>query len=93
MRLEEGVELKFYLDAVGVGTIGMGFTWGSAAFRLWWAANKPGMTFGPGAAMTRDEAERALIYCFANEYGRAVNAFLGHAAAPAPVDTQCLTAC
>ncbi|BAB48024.1 glycoside hydrolase family protein [Mesorhizobium japonicum] len=78
VRVEEGVELKFYLDSVGVGTIGIGFTWGSAAFRQWWADNKPGMTFGIGATMTRNEAEKALIYCFANEYGKAVNAFLGH---------------
>lgn len=78
VRYEEGFVSHFYKDAVGVGTIGIGFTWGSAAFRAWWSANKPEVVFGPGATMTRDEAEKALIYCFANEYGRAVNTFLGH---------------
>ncbi len=78
VRYEEGFVGHFYRDAVGVGTIGVGFTWGSAAFRQWWAANKPGIAFGPGATMTRDEAEKCLVYLFANEYGKAVNQFLGH---------------
>jgi GH24 family phage-related lysozyme (muramidase) len=78
VRYEEGFVSHFYRDAVGVGTIGVGFTWGSAAFRQWWAANKPEMAFGPGATMTRDEAEKCLIYLFTNEYGRAVGTFLGH---------------
>ncbi len=36
ITLHEGVILKYYLDAVKVPTIGIGFTWGSMAFRKWW---------------------------------------------------------
>ena len=77
VRLHEGFVGKWYKDPVGVGTIGVGFTWGSGAFREWWKANKPGVAFGPGARITRDEADDALVYLFRHEYGKAVNAFLG----------------
>jgi GH24 family phage-related lysozyme (muramidase) len=77
VRYEEGFVGKYYLDPVKVGTIGIGFTWASKAFRDWWAANKPGVKFGPGATMNRAEAEAALIVVFAEEYGKAVNDFLG----------------
>lgn len=73
LRAHEGFVARYYLDPVGIGTIGIGFTWRSMAFQKWWAANKS-VRFGPGATMTRDEAERALIYLCANEYGKAVNA-------------------
>lgn len=76
VRGHEGFVARYYLDPVGIGTIGIGFTWGSASFRQWWAANKPGVKFGPGATMTRAEAERALIYLCSKEYGKAVNDFL-----------------
>jgi lysozyme len=76
VRLHEGYAAKYYLDPVKVGTIGIGFTWGSAAFREWWGKNNPGVTFGPGATMTRAEAEDALRYLFEREYGKAVNDFL-----------------
>lgn len=76
MRLHEGFVGKWYLDPVGIPTIGIGFTWRSAAFRVWWAENKPGMKFQRGATMTRSEAERALRYLVDNEYGKAVNRFI-----------------
>ena len=76
VRGHEGFVARWYLDPVEVGTIGIGFTWVSDSFRVWWAANKPGVKFGPGATMTRDEAEDALIFLFRNEYGKAVNVFL-----------------
>lgn len=77
VRLHEGFVGRYYLDPIGVPTIGIGFTWRSDSFRQWWAANKKGVTFGPGATMTREEAERALIYLCEREYGKAVNSFLG----------------
>lgn len=79
VRGHEGVVTHYYLDASTppVGTIGIGFTWASGAFRTWWAKNKPGVKFGPGATMTRAEADQALIYIVAQEYGAAVNRFLG----------------
>lgn len=79
VRLHEGYVRNFYLDPVGVGTIGIGFTRASKAFRTWWAKHRPGVKFGPGAVMSRAEAEDALRFLFAEEYGKAVNAFLGKA--------------
>lgn len=76
VRLHEGFVAKYYLDPVGVPTIGIGFTWRSAAFRAWWAKHK-NVEFGPGATITRAEAEDALRALFAEEYGLAVNKFLG----------------
>lgn len=73
----EGWVGKWYKDPVGVGTIGTGMTWRSGAFREWWAKNKPGVPFGPGATMTRAEGEDALKYLVDKEYGKAVNDFLG----------------
>lgn len=77
MRLHEGFRAKWYLDPVGIPTIGIGFTWRSSAFRKWWANNKPGVKFQRGAEMTRDEAEACLRYLCEQEYGKAVNVFLG----------------
>lgn len=76
IRLQEGFVDHYYLDAVNVGTIGIGFTAGSEAFMDWWHRNKPGQKFGPGARMTRAEAESALQYVNQYEYGQAVNKFL-----------------
>jgi GH24 family phage-related lysozyme (muramidase) len=76
VRRHEGFVGRWYKDPVGIGTIGIGFTWRSNAFRQWWAKNKPHMEFGPGAAMSREEAEDALVYLFKEEYGKAVNRFL-----------------
>lgn len=77
LRLQEGFVDHWYLDAVKVPTIGIGFTWRSAAFRKWWGANRPGQAFARGATMSRQDAEQVLILLCAEEYGHAVNAFLG----------------
>jgi lysozyme len=77
IRLHEGFRAKWYADPVGIGTIGIGFTWGSTSFREWWSKNKPGVKFGPGASMTREEADDALMFLVNNEYGKAVDNFLG----------------
>lgn len=76
MRLHEGFVGRWYLDPVGIPTIGIGFTWRSAAFQRWWKANKRGMKFARGATMTRKEAENCLRYLVVHEYGKAVNEFL-----------------
>lgn len=76
IRLHEGFVPRWYLDSVGIPTIGIGFTWRSTAFREWWKKNKPGVRFARGAIMTREEAEDALRYIVDNEYGEAVNDFL-----------------
>jgi lysozyme len=77
IRLHEGFRAKWYADPVGIGTIGIGFTWRSVSFREWWSKNKPGVKFGPGASMTREEADDALMFLVNNEYGKAVDNFLG----------------
>lgn len=82
VRLHEGFVAKWYKDPVGIGTIGCGFTWASDSFRKWWKANKRGQTFGPGARMSREEADDALIVLFREEYGKAVNDFLGKKKVP-----------
>ena len=79
IRHAEGFVDHWYADAVGVGTIGIGFTWASEGFREWWSRNRPGVKFGPGAKMTREEADKALIFVCAVEYGKAVGVFLGRA--------------
>lgn len=73
IRLQEGFVDHFYYDAVHVGTIGIGFTFRSNAFQVWWMHNKSNMRFGPGATMTRAEADSALIEINRFEYGKAVN--------------------
>ena len=77
LGLKEGWVSHWYEDPTGTGTIGHGFTWGSTSFRAWWAKNKPGQKFGPGATMTRKEGISALQYLIDNEYGKAVSSFLG----------------
>ena len=77
VRLHEGFIARWYLDPVGIPTIGIGFTWRSDSFRKWWKKNKPGVEFKRGATMTRSEADDALQYLVNNEYGLAVNQFLG----------------
>lgn len=77
VRLHEGFVGKWYADPVGFGTIGIGFTWASTSFKQWWAINKPGVKFGPGATITRAEAEAALIYLCDREYGKAVDLHYG----------------
>lgn len=78
LRLHEGFIGKWYKDPVGVGTIGIGFTWNSPAFRRWWGMVKNGQTFGPGAMITRTEADEALVMLSNEQYGKALNEYLGH---------------
>jgi GH24 family phage-related lysozyme (muramidase) len=73
----EGFVPRWYLDPVGIPTIGYGFTWRSAAFRRWWKANRPGVEFDRGVSMTRAECEAVLRLLVDEEYGAAVNTFLG----------------
>lgn len=77
VRHHEGFVASWYLDPVGVPTIGVGFTWLSTSFREWWASNKRGKPFAKGATMTRAEADDCLQFMVAREYGAAVNKFLG----------------
>ncbi|KAA0685990.1 lysozyme [Neorhizobium sp. P12A] len=82
VRLHEGFVDHAYGDPGGVLTIGTGFTWASAAFRQWWAKNRPGKTFGPGSTMTRAESDECLMLASDIEYGAAVNKFLGGKSVP-----------
>lgn len=79
IRHAEGFVGNAYSDPVGILTLGIGFTWASAGFRDWWSRNRPGVKFGPGVTMTREEADKALIFLCAVEYGKAVNDFLNRA--------------
>jgi lysozyme len=72
----EGWRSRYYLDPVGIPTIGYGFTWRSAAFKRWWAKNRS-QSFGPSATLTRQEGTEILSLLFDEEYGAAVNSFLG----------------
>jgi len=76
IRAHEGFVAKYYLDPVGIPTIGIGFTWRSSSFQKWWAANKKA-PFDRSATMTKAEAEHALVYLVAQEYGKSVNDFFG----------------
>lgn len=77
IRLHEGFRSKAYRDPINVRTIGIGFTWGSAAFRRWWKLYKFPMTFDDNATMTEAEADDALQFIVKHEYGTAVDLFLG----------------
>lgn len=77
IRLHEGFVDHWYLDPVGIPTIGVGFTWRSAAFRDWWSKRRPGEAFQKGASMSRAEADDCLVALADQEYGAAVNRFLG----------------
>lgn len=77
IRLHEGFVDHYYLDPIKIPTIGVGFTMRSAAFKKWWQNNRKGISFGPGCTMTRAEADDALVYLADEEYGAAVNKFLG----------------
>ena len=76
VRVHEGYRARHYLDPVGVGTIGYGFTWASAEFRRWWGQHRPGERFGAGAEITRAEADEILARLIANEYGPPILRFL-----------------
>lgn len=77
IRLHEGFVDHWYRDPVGIATVGVGFTMRSAAFKKWWDRNRQGIAFSSGCTMTRSEADDALIYFTDEEYGAAVNKFLG----------------
>lgn len=77
LRLHEGFVDHWYLDPVNIATIGIGFTWRSAAFRDWWTKHKPGQPFARGAVMSRAEADDCLIWISDKEFGAAVTKFLG----------------
>lgn len=85
IRLHEGFVDHWYADPGGVGTIGTGFTWASAAFRQWWSKNRPGQSFAPGAAMTREESDAVLMLVSDEEYGAAVDRFLSGRMTPQTV--------
>lgn len=76
IRAHEGFRSIAYLDPVKILTIGIGFTWGSRAFREWWAKYRPGQTFTIKSTMSTAEAESALVYLCDVEYGAAVVKFL-----------------
>ncbi|MEF0939640.1 peptidoglycan-binding protein [Rhizobium sp. BR 362] len=85
IRLHEGFSASWYADPGGVGTIGTGFTWASAAFRDWWARNRPGQTFARGATMTKAESDAVLQLVSDEEYGAAVDRFLSGRMTPQTV--------
>jgi GH24 family phage-related lysozyme (muramidase) len=66
-------------------TIGSGFTWASAAFREWWAKNRPGQKFGMGSIMTKAESDAVLQLVSDEEYGAAVDKFLSGRMTPQTV--------
>jgi len=75
----EGKVNRWYRDPIGVPTIGMGFTMRSREFKRWWAENKPGITFGPGAQMTDAEIYAVKQMLIDREYGPPVWAFFAQA--------------
>lgn len=81
LRLHEGFRSKAYFDPGGVLTIGVGMTWRSKAFRDWWRAWKTGV-LEADSTMTEDEADDALQFMVAREYGKSVNDFLAHEVVP-----------
>lgn len=89
IRRLEGFVDHWYADPVGIGTIGIGMTWRSAAFREWWGKNKTGQPFARGATMTRDQADDALKFLMQKEYGLAVRKFLGKDVAQNIYDAMC----
>lgn len=75
IRAHEGFRSKAYRDPVNVLTIGIGFTWRSAAFRSWWNLWKA-KPFDMNSTMTEAEADDALQFIVMREYGKAVDDFL-----------------
>lgn len=73
----EGKVNRWYRDPIGVPTIGMGFTMRSREFKRWWAANRKGMRFGPGATMTDAEIYDVKQMLIDAEYGPPVWRFFG----------------
>ncbi len=67
IEAHEGFVGKYYLDPVGVGTLGYGFTNGSAAVRRILGKIVPGMT------ITKAKAKEVLEAVVNEEYGAAAN--------------------
>ena len=72
IQAHEGFVGKYYLDPVGVGTLGYGFTNNSAAVRRIFGSIEPGMT------ITKVKAKQVLEAVVNEEYGPAVNAGLNN---------------
>lgn len=90
IRSHEGFIGKAYRDPVGILTLGAGFTWRSNAFRIWWSRNRSG-PFNASAKISREEADDALKFIIDNEYGKAVNDFLGQIVPQNVYDGMCST--
>jgi GH24 family phage-related lysozyme (muramidase) len=75
----EGKVNRWYRDPIGVPTIGMGFTMRSREFKRWWAENRKGTKFGPGATMTDAEIFAVKQMLIDKEYGPPVWAFFANA--------------
>lgn len=75
----EGKVNRWYRDPIGEPTIGMGFTMRSREFKRWWAANRKGVRFGPGATMTDAEIYAVKQMLIDKEYGPPVWTFFAKA--------------
>lgn len=69
----EGFSSRWYLDPVGVPTIGYGFTWMSKVFREWWMA-KHGRKMKRGDTISKADSDAVLRIVIDREYGPPVNA-------------------
>jgi lysozyme len=63
----EGFVSRWYLDPVGVPTIGFGFTWSSRVFREWWMLNR-GRKMQRGDTISKADALMVLSKLIAEEY-------------------------
>ena len=72
----EGFVSTWYLDPVGIPTIGYGFTWKSKVFSDWWM-RKYGRKMRRGDTVTKAEAHQVLVHVLAEEYAPPVDGRLG----------------
>ena len=72
----EGFVGRWYLDPVGIPTMGYGFTWRSRVFREYWT-QKHGRKFRRGDTISKAEAGKVLQRLVDHEYGAAVNSKFG----------------
>lgn len=73
----EGFVSHRYIDAVGVPTIGYGFTLRSWVFREWWRVARGKTRLDKGDTISRSEARQVLAKLVDEEYGAAVSAYVG----------------
>ena len=73
----EGFRSEYYLDPVGVGTIGYGFTEASSGFRTWWTENRPNTPFQTGASIDLKSANLCMNEIIESEYSEYVRDFFG----------------